>query len=153
MKKILMGLVAVMAMFAFTACGSSGDSKKDETVKEFSLIGAIDCRGISELGGEVKLRAKVDYNDNIKRDSFTYEYSVDGETVDFETPIVSLTADGSAYLLDGDMYIQSNESNNQITHVFDLSYLDGGYRRLYRGACVQGKYVSVVNNNESNTSN
>ena len=144
-----MMLLAIVAMFAFTACDNNGDIRKGEAVKDFSLIGAIDCRGLSEIGGEVRLRAKVSYDDNIKRDSFTYEYKINSNVVYFETPIVTLTADASAYLLDGDMYIEPNESNNIITHVFELSYLDGGYRRLYRGACVQGKYVNVVDGNTS----
>ena len=144
----MMTTLAIVAMFMFAACGNN-DSAKDAPVKDFQLIGSVDCRGITEYGGEVKLRAKINYDDNIKRDSFTYEYTIDGERVSFETPIVSLTADGSAYLLDGDMYVPANTSNRTLTHVFDLSYLDGGYRRLYRGACVQGKYVSVVDGNTS----
>jgi len=47
------------------------------------------------------------------------------------------------------MYIYQNTSNSSITHVFDLTYLDGGVTRLYRGGCRQGQYVRVTDSNRS----
>jgi len=149
MKKIMMMIMALVAMMMFTACGSGGNTKQDRGVEAFDLIGAIDCRNVNDYGGEVKLRARVSYDEAIQVDSFTYEYSIDGNVVDFETPIVTVSRDGSVYELNGDMYIYPNNGNSDIVHVFDLTYLDGGVTRLYRGGCRQGQYVRVTDSNGS----
>lgn len=144
MKKIVTVTIALIATIALTACGADGNSKQDRGVENFDLIGAIDCRNLTDNGGEVKLRARVAYDKDIKADSFTYEYSINGNVVDFEIPIVTISRDGSVYELNGDMYIYPNTTDKDVLHVFDLTYLDGGVTRLYRGGCRQGVYVRVV---------
>ncbi|HIP13982.1 MAG TPA: hypothetical protein EYG74_00655 [Sulfurimonas autotrophica] len=157
-KLLIVSLLATVVLF--TGCGGGNNTtnnynydanttKADETPQDFRTIGAIDCRGIKDYGGEVKLRAKIGFDSRIKRDSFTYEYRVNGNMVDFETPIVSMTGDGSAYLLNGDMYVTPNEGDTTVLHVFDLSYLDGGHKRLFRGACQQDRYVQVAGKGKS----
>jgi hypothetical protein len=146
MKRISMSLlVAAIASTLLVGCGG-GDTKSDRGVEHFDLIGAIDCRNVNDYGGEVKLRARVSYDEAIQVDSFTYEYSLNGNVVDFATPIVTVSRDGSVYELNGDMYIYPNNTNNTMIHVFDLTYLDGGVTRLYRGGCSQGVYVRVDGN-------
>jgi hypothetical protein len=145
MKKFVIGVMALVAVFMFSACGgSNGSSKEDIGVENFDLIGAIDCRNVNDFGGEVKLRARVSYDEAIQVDSFTYEYSLNGNVVDFETPIVTTSRDGSVYELNGDMYIYPNNTDTDVVHVFDLTYLDGEVTRLYRGGCSQGVYVRIL---------
>ena len=150
MKKIILSIIMLNVMILFTACGSTtinnttvGDEPTQPSEpQEFSLIGSIDCRNVNDYGGEVKLKAKVAYSDNINRDSFTYTYAMNGNVIDFETPIVSMTGDGSAYLLNSNMYVYPNESGVEAWHIFELTYLTKGVVQLFRGGCKQDVYVS-----------
>jgi len=146
MKRIMIMVSALAMLFVFTACGSGSNTSQGTgtvEIRDLGRVASIDCRSIKEYGGEVKLRAKLEYESGIKIDSFTYTYAIDGNIVDFETPIVTFSRDGNTMLIDGDMYIMANETSTPIIHVFELTYLDGGEERLFRGGCKQGVYISA----------
>jgi hypothetical protein len=152
MNKITMNLLIVSAIAStlLVGCGSS-NSNQSTKIQNFDTIGAIDCRNVNDYGGEVKLKARVAYDSKIQIDSFTYEYFLNGSLIDFKTPIVTISRDGSVYELNGDMYIYPNTSKTNNIHIFELTYLDGGVTRLYRGGCSQGVYVRVDTNNTTAT--
>lgn len=114
-------------------------------VTQLVVIGAVDCRGLDDEGGLVKISGKIGYQEAILRDSFTVTYAIDGSIVDFQTPIVYRTADNSAYLIESQFYVDSDEEKRY--HQFELSYmLSSGVSVVYRGGCKQGGFEPLTNN-------
>ena len=139
MKKLLIVLMAVVAMFAFTACGGSGGSKEVK-VEEFGLVGSISCRDLKWYGGGIHIKADIEKIDGLELDSFSLVRSVNGENRDVQTPIV--LSSKNKISINDDMYVYDSTGDKPVLQVIDLVYLDKGTKRLYRGACEQPKHDS-----------